>query len=247
MVPVCPQTHYAVRSFEDDVKRILSDKPDIIKNNDFVDNLYKQIAEDKANGVERETMLLYHFSDLHWDFKYTPGASNKCGDMVCCRPESGAPKNPEDAAGKWGDYKCDANPKLFAQLKYTFNMTGNPDFIAWTGDNIQHMVEEDPKETTNNTVIIAELVQQYSPDSIVFPIHGNHEFNPMNVQNMSKTNDPVITYVSDAFKPWLTDKTYNEYREKTYFSYEATTHPHTTPEFNRKMNNTRIIALNSQN
>lgn len=46
-------------------------------------------------------------TDLHVDYDYTEGMSNKCDQILCCRTGSGTPEKPEDAAGKWGDYKCD--------------------------------------------------------------------------------------------------------------------------------------------
>lgn len=246
-IPICSDRHFSIKTVQEEADRILSDKPDLIKNNDYIDNLYKEIAADKLAGKDRETMTMYHFSDLHFDYQYTPGKTNTCNDIVCCRSTSGDPQTPDQAAGKWGDYRCDANPKLFEQVKYTFNMTGSPDFIVWTGDNIQHTVDENPEDTSNNTVLISEFVQKYSPSSVVFPIHGNHEFNPMNSQNFSKSLDPVVDRISESWRPWLTNKTYEEYRKNTYFSYDATTHPNVNEDFNRKMNKTRIIAINSNN
>ena len=120
--------------------------------------------------------------------------------------------------------------------------------IIWTGDNIAHEVEKDPSITTNATIQITELVENHSPDSIVFPIHGNHEFNPMNVQDFRKKDkDLVINLVGNAWKLWLTPEVKNEYISKSYYSYNATTHPNANSEFKRKMGKTRIIGFNSQN
>ena len=81
----------------------------------------------------------------------------------------------------------------------------------------------------------------------MFPIHGNHEFDPMNAQDMTLELDPVIDIISNAWRHWLTDEVYNQYRKNTYFDYKADTHPDVNPEFKRKMAKTRIISLNTQN
>lgn len=78
-------------------------------------------------------------SDLHIDYDYTPGMSNVCTRPICCRTESGVPTNSSNAAGKWGDYKCDLNERMmldfFAHLR-----TMNPDAVIWAGDSIPHNV-----------------------------------------------------------------------------------------------------------
>jgi len=51
----------------DYVKKVLSDKPESIKNNDFVDSLYDKIKSDKN---ERPTIRQIQMSDPHIDFKY---------------------------------------------------------------------------------------------------------------------------------------------------------------------------------
>lgn len=45
--------------------------------------------------------------DFHLDYSYLPGMETKCGDPICCRKESGLPRDPKDASGPWGDYLCD--------------------------------------------------------------------------------------------------------------------------------------------
>ena len=69
----------------------------------------------------------------------------------------------------------------------------------------------------------------------------------MNCEDMTLELDPVIDIISNAWKHWLTDEVYNQYRKNTYFDYKADTHPDVNPEFKRKMAKTRIISLNTQN
>lgn len=81
-VGICKPRHYEFLDPIDDAKRILADKPDFIKDNNYINNMYKEIAEDKRAGRERETMLLYHISDLHMNLDYKPGTSNVCNTIV---------------------------------------------------------------------------------------------------------------------------------------------------------------------
>ena len=79
----------------DYVHRILSDKPETIRANDYIDKLYADIK----NQPDRSTFKAVHFSDAHVDLKYTPGTNAKCNLPLCCRAENGIPADPANAAG----------------------------------------------------------------------------------------------------------------------------------------------------
>ena len=66
----CDSPVYATLNPQDYVKRMISEKPDIIRNNDYIDKLYAEIKTDKK---ERETINILHMSDLHLDLEYTVG------------------------------------------------------------------------------------------------------------------------------------------------------------------------------
>lgn len=136
---------------------------------------------------------------------------------------------------------------MFEQLYHTISSTGQPDFIAWTGDNVEHSISKDPRVTTNATIQITQFIKDYSPESVVFPIHGNHEFDPMNIQDFNLKLNPVIELISEAWAHWLPEDVKEQYLKNTYFSFKASDYPNTTDEFKRKMKNTRIISLNTQN
>ena len=244
---ICKTSQYHYLDPNNDIKRILADKPDFIKDNNFVNNLYKQIEQDKKDGKERETIKLYHMSDLHWVLDYKVGSNNAWSNLIWCNEKAGKPKSKDQMAGKWGDYNWDSNPETLEQMKYAINETGSPDFILWTGDNTSHGVSFNPRDTTNTTVQITKFVNKYWPKAVVFPIHGNHEFDPMNLQDISKKKDPVIKILSKSWSHWLTPEVREEYENKYYYSYDSVTHPNTNEEFKRKMNGTRIISLNSEN
>ncbi|KAG7157910.1 Sphingomyelin phosphodiesterase B-like [Homarus americanus] len=63
-------------------------------------------------------MKILHLADTHYDPDYLPGSNAVCGEKYfCCRAESGPVVHPEDAAGKWGDYRnCDAPKWLLEKL-----------------------------------------------------------------------------------------------------------------------------------
>lgn len=90
-------------SYSDD---ILSTKPAEIQNDDFIDNLYKEIAND-PNREQRPTFKLVHFTDIHMDLKYRAGASKKCSEVICCRASDGFPTDPALQAGPLGAFGCD--------------------------------------------------------------------------------------------------------------------------------------------
>lgn len=80
---------------------MLADKPDIIKDDDFVNNLYDEIKNDSST---RETIRIVHISDPHMDFYYKEGTNWLCNSYMCCREEDGYPTEPNLQAGKWGGY-----------------------------------------------------------------------------------------------------------------------------------------------
>lgn len=63
------------------VNEILSDKPDFIQNDDFLDKLYELIDEKE---VDPPTYNLMQFSDWHVDFRYKEGANRNCKEEICC-------------------------------------------------------------------------------------------------------------------------------------------------------------------
>lgn len=83
-VPACDSKHnkYTILEKTDYQNKMLADKPDLIKDNNFINNLYKEIEEDISSGNERETILLYHISDLHWNLEYKEGTNNNCGEVA---------------------------------------------------------------------------------------------------------------------------------------------------------------------
>lgn len=120
------------------VQRVLSDKPEKIKDNNFVNDLYESIKPTEG----RKTFKAAHFSDFHVDFEYVPGTNANCNMPLCCRAENGYPENPEDAAGEWGSYKCDPPHNTITKMFESIRDDIKPDVIFFTGDLTPHNVWE---------------------------------------------------------------------------------------------------------
>ncbi|CAL4122987.1 unnamed protein product [Meganyctiphanes norvegica] len=183
---------------EDGVGRLWSvdlpgDKPEVVK---------PEIPQDAP------VMKILHLADTHFDPYYQPGSNAVCGEKYfCCRNESGPVINPEDAAGKWGDYRsCDA-PRWTLEALYTHITETHEDIdlIIWTGDLVPHVVWNTTQE--GNLMVIREAVQMvkdFFPDTPVFPAIGNHEGHPVNT-----FPPPWLEEPSDWDVSWLYDEIMN--------------------------------------
>jgi len=128
------------------------------------------------------------------------------------------------------------------------NETGEPDMILWTGDSNDHTLSNHSRDTTEATNYATKFFLKTFPNTVLFPIHGNHEFNPSNLQNMSLTEpDPIIESLSKTWEKWLTPDVQKDFANQSFYSYKADEHPMGDEEFKRKMNNTRIIAWSAEN
>lgn len=172
---------------------MLSDKPEHLKTNDFLDKMYKQLKEDKENGAApRKTFKAAHFSDVHVDLAYKEGTNANCNMPLCCREENGIPANPEDAAGPWGAYQCDTAPAVLTKMFEFLRDEIKPDVLFWTGDMSAHSVwENSNEEVAEVNYVVAKQMQEFFGDTLmVYPLQGNHDVWPVNVQSFtdSETN-----------------------------------------------------------
>ena len=100
---VCSNMKVDAEDLHDEVDKILSTKPESLKNDDFIDQMYDQMAAEIANGdTDREIIKAVHISDVHLDKEYSPGSQAKCDSFLCCRSKFGEPASGEPAAGEWG-------------------------------------------------------------------------------------------------------------------------------------------------
>jgi hypothetical protein len=87
------------------IENILATKPNALANDDYIQNMYDQMAQ---STEARSTLRAMHLSDVHLDFDYTPGTISNCDEYLCCRTDVGYPKKAGDvAAGDWGATNCD--------------------------------------------------------------------------------------------------------------------------------------------
>mmetsp|Transcript_18177 Transcript_18177/g.15852 ORF Transcript_18177/g.15852 Transcript_18177/m.15852 type:complete len:98 (+) Transcript_18177:460-753(+) len=74
------------------IERVIADKPN----------------KTAPNPTKRATYKFVHLTDMHFDWKYKEGNDADCDQPLCCREDSGAPKNSSGAAQYWGTKsKCD--------------------------------------------------------------------------------------------------------------------------------------------
>jgi len=113
---VCTHMKVEQEDIHQVVDNILATKPQSLANDDFIDKMYEQMAEEIANGdTEREIIKAVHISDVHIDTEYTAGSKAKCGSYLCCRAKWGEAGPGEPAAGEWGfnGGVCDLPSKTF--------------------------------------------------------------------------------------------------------------------------------------
>jgi hypothetical protein len=103
LAPTCVESGFVQEGHTPYIERVLSDKPNTLKSNDYLNKLYKDIK----GKTDRARVRAVHFSDPHVDYQYAEGSDNKCTGYLCCRVENGFPSEDERKAERWGGYRCD--------------------------------------------------------------------------------------------------------------------------------------------
>ena len=86
---LCNRPHLTQIQVEDVVDEILENKPELIQDDNFINNLYAEIAADEK---ERETLTAVQITDVHLDFEYEVGTLENCNSYGgCCRTGVGYP------------------------------------------------------------------------------------------------------------------------------------------------------------
>lgn len=180
---LCARPKVETLEFSDFQERVLSTKPDKIKEDDFVNALYSEIYNDPR---PRETIQVLHISDIHLDIEYTPGTNWDCDGYLCCRLENGFPTDPLKRAGQWGGYKCDLPVETFENMLEHVKKA-HPDLQAvfWTGDNTAHDTWKNtaPEAIDYNKLVTAKIKDTFYGSVPVYPALGNHDTWPVNIQN----------------------------------------------------------------
>jgi len=164
-----------------------------------------------------------------------------CNLPLCCRAVNGYPTETWLQAGKWGAYLCDLPEATMRNMLQYIKANFNPAFIFWTGDNVAHngweSSEAEVIEANQNTtdIIVEELD---GLDFTMYPIQGNHDVFPVNVQDFSKPN-PAIIANSKAWSRWLDADSIKQYKKYGYYSQPLKFANGT------QVGNTFVIALNT--
>jgi hypothetical protein len=90
---------------------MIATKPDLIKDNNFINNIYEKI---KSDPNPRKILKAAHMSDVHMDYDYVHSADEPFGCYSC---------------GAETPYST-----LYAILNYMKEEI-KPDMLVWTGDN----------------------------------------------------------------------------------------------------------------
>lgn len=106
---------------------------------------------------------------------------------LCCRKENGYPEDPANAAGEWGAYNCDPPHKTVSKMFEFIRDEIKPDVLFWTGDMTPHNVWEnsEPEVIYYLYEMGKEMQEVFGKDVMVFPLLGNHDTFPVNVQSFS--------------------------------------------------------------
>jgi sphingomyelin phosphodiesterase len=180
-----------------------------------VDSLYKTVNSDQQ---QRKTYKVLHITDPHIDFEYQPGTNANCGAPICCREASGQPPVESDAAGPWGDYRCDVPIKTVNVMFDYIQQQFNPDLIFWTGDNVPHDVwAQSVQENTDATLNITSILKDKFPQAQVFPVVGNHEPFPVNAIDFNDKDSYMLNAFADAWSEWIPAEDLITFRRYGYY------------------------------
>jgi len=156
-------------------------------------------------SITKGTGTFLHISDLHYDPLYAEGSKTDCGQPLCCRAQWGQ-GGPNDSAGRFGDYNCDAPALLVNELFIYLNqsLSQRPDFILYTGDDPAHDIWNQDRNTSLNAVrYVQKLLQQYYPDVPVFANIGNHEAIPVNEFGGPTVDQWLYGALADIWSPYI--------------------------------------------
>ena len=120
--------------------------------------------------------------------------------------------------------------------------------IIWTGDNIDHEVWRQTRNTqTEPTYNITQEFLRYFPNTAVYPIFGillvdyfiqisgNHEAYPSDQYDTVGTDSAwLVEELGEMWSPWLDDQALSTFRQRSFYS-----------EIDQERN-LRIISLDTQ-
>ena len=134
-------------------------------------------------GLKKKPLKFLQITDIHLDPYFKTGSRTDCGEPVCCRSDSGRVGTMSSMAGVCGEYmECDT-PYFTVENTLKRIRSSHPDIDLWlmTGDLLPHDIwEYNRNDTLAQLRFTTGLINQYSRDTPVLPLIGNHEAVPVN-------------------------------------------------------------------
>ncbi|CDW86227.1 ser thr protein phosphatase family protein [Stylonychia lemnae] len=217
--------------------KMLQDKPEIIKNDDYLNNLY-----DKVNGnKKRPTIKFVQLTDLHIDLDYVAGSNAKCGSMLCCRAMFGFPKDPSKQAKKLGSFGCDSPKELLYSLGQFIRSEIKPDAILWTGDSTTHAESYNMtfEQKVDELTFLNDYIKTNLSDYPVFAAIGNHDFGNSHQQDFNN-GDQTLDLLADQWSIWLEDQAKEQFQKTGYYAQKLKL------KSGKIYNNSNVIMLNTE-
>nr|API81380.1 venom toxin [Hemiscorpius lepturus] len=195
----------------------------------------KQISAPKPGSP---VLRVLHLSDTHFDHLYLEGSNANCKEPLCCRLADKVPANPEDRAGRWGDYRnCDTPLRTLEHMLKHISQNHKIDYVLWTGDIPAHDIwNQSRSDQVFFLRYISKLMSRYFKGIPIFPALGNHESFPVNSFPIPEiTGNRSISWLYDelalAWRPWLPSSVLPSIKKGAYYSVKV------NPGF-------RIISIN---
>lgn len=238
---MCSQPVIEALNLESVVNKMLATKPASLANDNFINDLYAQIAsrsppatsvfstdnkqrQNSGSSQAANIISAVHISDVHLDMEYEVGSLVNCDAYLCCRAATGYPsKEGDKAAGYWGDYECDMPIHTFANMLDFIASDVQPDMLFWTGDNSAHNVWDNTEvEITKYTIKVSQMLKEHldtKKNVTILPIQGNHDTWPVDQQDflLPNSNNP-INWFKDEWAEWLGEEALAKFGEYGYYS-----------------------------
>ena len=179
-------------------------------------------------GSPKQKVL--HLSDPHVLLDYTIGSLAKCNLPSCCSASNGFPSNKKDAAGYFGDYKCDLPPWALDHMLADIRARHKDiDYVLITGDFPAHDIWRQNRTRNLESIrLVASVMKKHFGDIPVLPAIGNHESFPVNMfpdthESAGGKYDVSWLYgnVAKYFQHWLPNaEQQKSIREGGFYSLE---------------------------
>ncbi|XP_055587590.1 sphingomyelin phosphodiesterase-like [Uranotaenia lowii] len=209
-----------------------------------VDPAKKPITGSKAFNQRRSPndIKIVQITDFHYDLKYAVDHNANCGLLACCRNDQGIPENPEDRAGRWGDYRQCDTPWDAVEDLIDHIAENHPDaqLVYHTGDVIDHGTWDTSVGSNLRSMdLLQRKLRETFPRTPVFNIFGNHDAHPTDLFAPKSVREPEFSmgwlyhYSASTWGHWLPLSSQATIKTDGYYSVLV------RPGF-------RIIALNNQ-